>query len=592
MATTTTPRLGLNKQDDSDLNWGAIVNSGFDTADAALFLQSSDNAFTPAVDAVTFSGSGLDDATSGGTMAGARDLDLVVVIDSLGGTDTFKWSRDGGNTFEAFEVNLSAGDVALVDGVTITWAAVTGHTLGDQWSFEAHSGDPQDPNDIDGAGTPLTADYVGQRYYAELDETKWVATTTTSWILEEVLVQAYSAVNKNHLKNVSVDPDSGIITARSARLYPSIVQPGNILINGYGASDVKGGSFSDDPLADNGRIANADFWTYMSSNSVLKSVQSVKTSTLPAGLLPTPIPATHCVKATINTADSKFCLSHLVDPRTFESLAQHDYCSVRVWLAADNAGAAATLAKAVVALVRTDSQGSAIPGATLGPLNGEGVNPTLYAANSAAWVSEPYASTTLPALDWVEVFIPNILLPTPAADEALWLAIWIDVGGVGTSAVDDNLWILGAALCPENSARFVLHPPTELETARLAADFVAHYDQQGSSGSLKHFFFYERLYVDSAAQQYIYSQYPQRFNPYNGQTMAAFSGSMNGPRTKNLASVAVGPYYGSPHLFRVSVTPTAAGETVLHSGDSDHMLIDGYGFNDRMMHFGGTFTAI
>lgn len=232
MAVTKTPRLNLGKQTLGDLNWHNALNTGFDDADARLLDISTDNSYTPLVEAVTFVGSGLDDGTSGGTMTGARDLQIEVEIDTLATPDTFRWSKDGGKTYEAINVALSLSAVALVDGVTILWAATTGHTIGDKWTFGGKAGDPQDPNDIDGVSGNLAVDYVGQRYYAELDDIWWVGTNvaTDVWVKEDTLL--IGAVNKNQQKDVQVDAATGIITINKFIHTPSGLPP--MYIGGLG----------------------------------------------------------------------------------------------------------------------------------------------------------------------------------------------------------------------------------------------------------------------------------------------------------------------------------------------------------------------
>ncbi len=84
-----------------------------------------------------FTGSGLDDLDSGGTHTLDVNTTFTVIIDTVGGTDTFKWKRGNG----AF--NLAVVMTGLVqnlsDGVTIIFAATTGHTLDDQWTIRALS---------------------------------------------------------------------------------------------------------------------------------------------------------------------------------------------------------------------------------------------------------------------------------------------------------------------------------------------------------------------------------------------------------------------------------------------------------------------
>jgi hypothetical protein len=58
-----------------------------------------------------------------------------VQIDGAGIPDTFKWSNDGGATWEASTVNITGAAQTLENGLTITFAATTGHTNGDYWDI-------------------------------------------------------------------------------------------------------------------------------------------------------------------------------------------------------------------------------------------------------------------------------------------------------------------------------------------------------------------------------------------------------------------------------------------------------------------------
>ncbi|HEB27509.1 MAG TPA: hypothetical protein ENI05_07005 [Porticoccus sp.] len=88
-----------------------------------------------AVQAVQFTGSGLDDATSGGTFAGLRSHLYRVTVSLAAGTDKFDWTRDG--VTQATDVAMTGGGQTLDNGVTITFSATTGHTLAEYWEFEA-----------------------------------------------------------------------------------------------------------------------------------------------------------------------------------------------------------------------------------------------------------------------------------------------------------------------------------------------------------------------------------------------------------------------------------------------------------------------
>jgi|GEM_PF-3744318 len=88
---------------------------------------------------VTFTGAGLDDLTRGTVFTGDDKTDFCIQIDGEGTPDTFKWSKDGGSTWEATGVAITGAAQTLADGLTVTFAATTGHTSGDHWDFRARS---------------------------------------------------------------------------------------------------------------------------------------------------------------------------------------------------------------------------------------------------------------------------------------------------------------------------------------------------------------------------------------------------------------------------------------------------------------------
>ncbi len=84
----------------------------------------------------TFNGEGLHDMTTGGTYSGAEGLAYYRVrIDGTGAPDTFQWSNDAGETWEATAVSITGSAQTLESGVTVTFAATTGHTAADRWDW-------------------------------------------------------------------------------------------------------------------------------------------------------------------------------------------------------------------------------------------------------------------------------------------------------------------------------------------------------------------------------------------------------------------------------------------------------------------------
>jgi len=92
------------------------------------------------VSVVVFTGSGLDDATSGGLFIGSHTQNIVVEIEGTGSPDTFKYTykdNNGVDNVEATGVAITGSAQVLVDDVSITFAATTGHTIGDKWAIDA-----------------------------------------------------------------------------------------------------------------------------------------------------------------------------------------------------------------------------------------------------------------------------------------------------------------------------------------------------------------------------------------------------------------------------------------------------------------------
>lgn len=103
----------------------AVYDSGLSTLTGADFS------------AVTFTGTGVDDMTAGGTFTGAQTLVYTVTVDLLGPPDKFFWYTNG--VLQGGPIDITGLAQVLNNGVTITFASLVGHTLGDSWSFTARN---------------------------------------------------------------------------------------------------------------------------------------------------------------------------------------------------------------------------------------------------------------------------------------------------------------------------------------------------------------------------------------------------------------------------------------------------------------------
>jgi hypothetical protein len=77
---------------------------------------------------------GLNDMTVTGVYTGDKTRTFVVNIDGTGTPDTFKWSEDGGVTWNS-TANILFAKCYLPYGIILNWAATTGHTATNTWTF-------------------------------------------------------------------------------------------------------------------------------------------------------------------------------------------------------------------------------------------------------------------------------------------------------------------------------------------------------------------------------------------------------------------------------------------------------------------------
>lgn len=86
---------------------------------------------------------GLNDATASGTYSGSAPEIFEVLIDATGSPDTFTWRRLRNTAAPTTAVAITGAAQTLTDGVTITFAATTGHVIGGKWLIKAGFGGPE-----------------------------------------------------------------------------------------------------------------------------------------------------------------------------------------------------------------------------------------------------------------------------------------------------------------------------------------------------------------------------------------------------------------------------------------------------------------
>lgn len=132
--------------------------------------------YTLTVSPVSFQGYGLNDITVGYDYTGTTTLNYVVKITTAAATDKYDWSDDGGVTWDATAVNCSTTAAQLNNGVTVVWAASTGHTLNEYWTFTVKPSDlPPKYEEVVISGTVA---HAAQEYLANYIQTKLTGVTT------------------------------------------------------------------------------------------------------------------------------------------------------------------------------------------------------------------------------------------------------------------------------------------------------------------------------------------------------------------------------------------------------------------------------
>lgn len=87
----------------------------------------------PTSAAVQTVGTGLSDLTPGGSCSTTTGDIYTFKITTAAGTDKFEWKVNAG-AYSA-EISMIAGTAITIEkGLTVTWAASTGHTLNDEWT--------------------------------------------------------------------------------------------------------------------------------------------------------------------------------------------------------------------------------------------------------------------------------------------------------------------------------------------------------------------------------------------------------------------------------------------------------------------------
>jgi phage tail sheath gpL-like len=133
--------VGSSKNNNYTIPVTASETSG-DIAIAAAALINADAMSTVIATAPTalstpiFTGTGLNDLTISGTYTGTTNKVYIIEINTAATPDTFNWSDNDGSTWTS-AVAMTGSPQLLSNGVSVDFAATTGHTDEDSWTFNA-----------------------------------------------------------------------------------------------------------------------------------------------------------------------------------------------------------------------------------------------------------------------------------------------------------------------------------------------------------------------------------------------------------------------------------------------------------------------
>lgn len=169
-------------------------------------------------DPVYYGTSGIDDLSSDGTYTGNTDERYRIDIDGVSPNDTFKWSKDDGQTYEQELVQITPGVAQVLDnGVEITFASNTGHDITDTWDIPAKSiNDDNLGGDENSKAYGLIASVPGEtieggaRITIKYDESK----AATEFIEKSYIAsRRYKNIEEWFVKD-NIQPDLGIASSR------------------------------------------------------------------------------------------------------------------------------------------------------------------------------------------------------------------------------------------------------------------------------------------------------------------------------------------------------------------------------------------
>ena len=182
------------------------------------------------ISAPVLSGVGLDDLSSSGTFTGTEPSTYIVEITAAGTPDTFRWSDDGGVTWTT-GVAITGAAQLLSKGVSVTFAATTGHTLGDKWYVQT--------------GDIIGFNFAGATIQMEAEnDITYTSYNAYDGTFSGVPASGAGSISYDHLANLPVAPQSTWGTPAAAPdVEPLASFEAALFLNGK-AQEVLGANFT------------------------------------------------------------------------------------------------------------------------------------------------------------------------------------------------------------------------------------------------------------------------------------------------------------------------------------------------------------
>lgn len=157
---------------------------------------------------------GLNDLTWGLGYSGGATAYFEVEIEHAAAPDKFRWRKNGGAWNE--DVDITGAEQTLSDGQKLTFAAITGHTVGDKWVIGNLKAEPTSE-----AGTQAQITAAGNQILNPNHPPTWI--DDTGKVALQVNFTNGLAIFNGNVGNVTVEGNGGYIPAAALQIVGYLI---------------------------------------------------------------------------------------------------------------------------------------------------------------------------------------------------------------------------------------------------------------------------------------------------------------------------------------------------------------------------------